>query len=78
MSLKEAVVHELDYFDEAELQKVADYVALLRHRSPFSRPVSQDDAVLAALYAEFAEEDRALAEEGMAEYADALAAEDAR
>ena len=32
----------------------------------------QDDAALAALYAEFAEEDRALAEMGMADYAAGL------
>ena len=35
-----------------------------------------DDAQLSALYAEFAHEDRMLAEAGMAEYAQQLAAED--
>ncbi len=34
--------------------------------------LSGPDETLAALYAEFAEEDRELAEEGMAEYAEAL------
>jgi len=36
-----------------------------------------DDPAMAALYAEFAEEDRALAEAGMSEYAAGLAREDA-
>lgn len=35
-----------------------------------------DDAQLSALYAEFTQEDRVLAESGMAEYAQQLAAED--
>lgn len=34
--------------------------------------LSEPDETLAALYAEFAEEDRELAEEGMADYAEAL------
>jgi hypothetical protein len=37
-----------------------------------------DEAQLAALYAEFANEDRELAEEGMADYADGLWKEDAQ
>lgn len=36
-----------------------------------------DDPAMAALYAEFAEEDRTLAETGMADYAAGLAREDA-
>jgi hypothetical protein len=37
-----------------------------------------DEAQLATLYAEFAEEDREMAEEGIADYATALAEEDLR
>ena len=36
-----------------------------------------DKTQLAALYAEFADEDRAIAEEGIAEYVESLAEEDA-
>lgn len=39
-------------------------------------PKKWDEAQQAALYAEFAEEDRALAEVGMADYAAGLARED--
>jgi len=39
--------------------------------------VRADDAAMAALYAEFATEDRVLAEDGLADYAAGLAREDA-
>lgn len=78
MSVKEAVVHQLNGLDDAKLQQVADFVAFLRFQSLMFLPPVPDDRRLAALYAEFAEEDRALAEEGMEEYAQSLAAEDAR
>ena len=42
-----------------------------------SLTVNGEDATMAALYAEFAEEDRALAEAGMSDYAAGLAREDA-
>lgn len=75
MAIKEVVVRQLDKLDEVKLQQVADYVAFLRFQSLMQRPPLPDEANLAALYAEFAEEDRALAEEGMEEYAQALADE---
>lgn len=77
MSLKEYVTQELDRLDETKLQQVADYLDFLRFQS---RPKIQrlSDTELAALYAEFAEEDRQMAEEGMEDYALALAAEDKR
>ena len=78
MLLKEAVAHQLDQLDNDTLQKVADYLAFLRFQSLALRPTIQDETTLAALYAEFGEEDRALAEEGLEEYAQALAAEDAK
>ena len=76
MSLKEVVLQEIDHLDEAGLQQVADYLAFLRFRSRL-RPSLPDDTTLAALYAEFADEDRELAEAGMEEYAALLVVEDA-
>lgn len=78
MSLKEAVVKQLDFLDETRLQLVADYLAFLRFQKLTWRPSIPDDETLAELYAEFAEEDRALAEEGIEDYAQALSAEDAQ
>ena len=76
MSLRELVQGEIVRLDENRLQKVADYLAFLHFQSR-SRPAEKDETALAALYAEFGAEDRAIAEEGMTEYAAALAAEDA-
>lgn len=77
MSLKEYVVQEIYTMDDMKVQQVAEYLDFLRFRSRPKPPVL-DDAQLAALYAEFADEDRELAEEGMEDYAHALAAEDAK
>jgi len=78
MSLKEQVVWEVEHLPETELQHVADYLAFLKFRARRKRlpSPSLDPGSLAALYAEFAAEDRALAEEGMEEYAQCLAVED--
>ena len=78
MSLKEHVAQELDALGAAELQQVADYLSFLKFQSRArSRPV-WDEEKMAALYAEFAQEDRELAEAGMEDYARGLAREDAR
>jgi hypothetical protein len=54
---------------------VADNLAFLKFQSRARKPLLEDTA-LAALYAEFAEEDRAFAEEGLEDYARGLADED--
>jgi hypothetical protein len=75
--VKEQVAQALDALSEIELQQVAEYVSFLKFRQLVAPPSVADTAQLAALYAEFAEEDRALAEAGMEEYQDRLHAEDA-
>lgn len=77
MSIREQVVQEMGALSEAALKQVADYVAFLRFQERFRHKPESDEVKLAALYAEFAEEDRELAEEGMADYAAQLAREDA-
>lgn len=76
MSTREQVLEEIEALSEAEVEEVAEYVAFLKYRSR-SRPPVVDESQLAALYAEFGEEDRDLAEEGMAGYAEGLGREDA-
>ena len=76
MSTKEQVIDEIEGLSEAEIKEVAEYLAFLKYRSR-SKPPVVDESQLAVLYGEFAEEDRALAEEGMAGYAKGLAKEDA-
>jgi len=74
--IKKDLVEELEMLGERELQELAEYVAFLKFRSRFIllREVNEDQ--IAALYREFSEEDRKLAEEGMADYANSLAKED--
>jgi len=76
MSTKEQVLEEIKTLSEAELEEVAEYLAFLKYRSQ-NRPHVADETQLAAVYAEFAEEDRKLAEEGMTGYVEGLAKEDA-
>jgi hypothetical protein len=76
MTTRELVVHEVESLDEGELEYVARLVRSLRLR-PVEAPLpSWDPAVYGPLYREFAAEDSQLAEEGIADYATALAAED--
>ena len=76
MSTKEQVLEELETLSEAEIKEVAEYLAFLKFRSRI-KSHAVDESQLAALYAEFAEEDRDLAEEGMDDYAEGLTREDA-
>jgi hypothetical protein len=77
LSIKEQVTEELKALSDAELREVAEYLAFLKFRSRRAAP-SLDESQLATLYAQFADEDRTLAEEGMADYADGLIEEDIR
>ena len=76
MSIKEQVAHELDNLSDVELEQVAEYVAFLKFRARVGRMPALEEAQLAALYSEFSDEDRKLAEEGLSDYAEGLANED--
>jgi hypothetical protein len=78
MTVKDYVTQVLESLDETELQQVAEYVAFLKFRARVGAMPPLDTTQIGALYAEFAEEDRALAEEGMADYGTGLIAEDGR
>lgn len=77
MSTKEQVLEEIGTLSEAEVKEVAEYLAFLKYRSQ-NKPQLVDESQLEALYAEFAQEDRNLAEEGMADYTEGLMKEDAK
>lgn len=78
MSTKETIAHELDRLSEAELRQVARYVAFLKYQARVEAAPRIDEQGIAALYAESGDEDRNLAEEGLADYARALQQEDAQ
>ena len=78
MTAKQYISEALETFTDKQLAEVAQYVTFLRFRARSQPPVSYDEAQVASLYAEFAAEDRTLAEEGMRDFAQGLAAEDVR
>ncbi|HVG32458.1 MAG TPA: hypothetical protein VM911_05235 [Pyrinomonadaceae bacterium] len=75
MSTRDKVLEEIETLSEAEIKEVAQYLAFLKYRSQ-SKSSAVDEAQLAALYAEFAEEDRSLAEDGMSDYIAGVMKED--
>jgi hypothetical protein len=76
MSTREQIVREIDTLSQSELEDVAKYVAFVRYQSLINAIPTVGENQLAALYAEFAAEDRHIAEQGMSDYAVALAKED--
>jgi hypothetical protein len=72
----EALKQDLDRLTHKQLQQVADFIAFLRFRNQRRHRVISEPTQLAALFAEFAEEDRALAEVGIGDYAVMLQQED--
>jgi hypothetical protein len=66
----------VDGFSDRELEYVASVAASLRTRPAEAPLPSFDPAMYGPLYQEFAGEDRALAEQGLADYAQGLRAEE--
>ncbi|HBB36119.1 MAG TPA: hypothetical protein DDZ80_12730 [Cyanobacteria bacterium UBA8803] len=64
----ETLKQDLDQLTRAQLQQVADFIAFLKFREQRRRAIL-DPTQLAALFTEFADEDRTLAEAGMKDYA---------
>ncbi len=77
ISTKEKVVTTLAELNDTQLQTVAEFLEFLKFRERHKSESKFDDAELEALYAEFADEDRELAEVGVTEYAVSLEREDA-
>jgi hypothetical protein len=71
---REAIEQDLDRLSKDQLQQVADFIAFLKFRN--QRRTVLDPAQLVLLSTEFAEEDTALAEVGMSDYAAILIQED--
>ena len=76
ISTKEKVVTGLAELSDAQIQTVAEFLEFLKFRERRKFETQFDDVRLEALYAEFADEDRELAEVGLAEYAANLERED--
>ena len=76
MTVKEYVNQSIVSLNDVELAEVAEYLAFLKFRARSHVAPPFDPIQAARLYAEFASEDHQLAEEGMTDYAEGLAAED--
>lgn len=73
---KEHLAQEIDDLDAQQLNEIADFIAFIKFKARYPH-LSLTESQLSALYAEFADEDKQLAEEGTAEYTDSLKEEDA-
>lgn len=76
MSLKERVTHEIEALREDEIEEVVEFLAFLRFRGRIKTATIDDEKRIASLYADFADEDRSLADEGISDYATLLDRED--
>jgi hypothetical protein len=65
----EVLKQDLEQLTHEQLQQVADFIAFLKFRDQRHHRVSLDPTQMAAMFSEFADEDRALAEAGMNDYA---------
>jgi hypothetical protein len=72
----EALKQDLDRLSHNQLQQVADFIAFLKFRNQRRHRIVIDPRQLADMLAEFADEDRALAEAGMNDYVLMLDRED--
>ncbi len=78
MTLQQTIVRDLATLDEAELNHVAQYLSFLKFRERTRRQPTSEQPDWERLYQEAANEDRELAEAGIADYSASLASEDAR
>ncbi len=76
MTIKELLINEIDELKETDLEKVVEYVKFLKIKHIFMPLKNYEEKDYASLYAEFEEEDRELAELGIAEYSEQLEKED--
>ena len=65
----ETLKQDLDRLTHDQLQQVADFIAFLEFRNQRQHRVVLDPTQLSRLFTEFADENRAFAEEGMSDYA---------
>jgi hypothetical protein len=72
----EAIKQDIDRLTHNQLQQVADFIDFLNFQHQRDRRDILDRSQLATLFAEFADEDRTLAEAGMNDYAVMLDRED--
>jgi hypothetical protein len=63
----ETLKQDIDKLDRDRLQQVADFIAFVKFRDKRHR-LTLDPTKMASLFAEFADEDRSIAESGIGDY----------
>jgi hypothetical protein len=71
-AIKDLIQQELEKLDLEQLKQVFEFIAFLKFCARLATIPAIDETNLAALYGEFSEEDRQLAELGISEYAELL------
>lgn len=72
---KETIKQEIEQLNDTQLNQIAEFIEFIKFRNKFHKKIV-DLNNFANLYQEFAQEDRELAELGMADYANQLRQED--
>jgi hypothetical protein len=72
---RETIKQEIDQFNDTQLKQIAEFIEFIKFRNQFQKKIT-DLHQFASLYQEFAQDDRELAEAGIADYADLLQRED--
>ncbi|MEA5499001.1 hypothetical protein VB834_10155 [Limnoraphis robusta Tam1] len=72
---KESLKQEIDQLNDEQLKQIAEFIEFIKFRSRFNQKVVNLEQ-FASLYQEFADEDKELAEMGMADYVEQLRQED--
>jgi hypothetical protein len=75
LATSESLKQDIEKLTDQQLQQVAEFIAFLQFQEK-RRRTKLDPTLLAPLANEFADEDRALAESGIDDYANMLAHED--
>lgn len=78
MTLREQVTKTIGSLTESQLHEVARYLSFLKFHSRYQSKASLDENKLEALYGEFSDNDRQLAEEDLKVYNKNLSAEDSK
>jgi len=72
MLVREQVTQAIENLNEDKLQRVAEFLDYLKYRERMNTISIIDSTHMAGLYAEFGDEDRSMAEEGMDGYIEGL------
>ena len=78
MSIKENVIKDLNSLSKPDIGRVAEYINFLKFRGRLRTFPVLDEEKTEAIYAEFADEDKDLAEAGIPDFTEGLAKEDVR